>query len=217
MAKLMEGRKTTVRNLVLMLAGSLALGYLAITVIGNPIVAAQVGRRIPADTPVVLLGGSVKLEEHSFPVQNWQPGPLPTRYYYAPAGKSIATIVVKNNPGDGDGAGLTDRLSIPVRGASWEIDLVTDEAHGIAVKIQPDSTTPTNIDATAVSGALCFDSGNKRLNYSHSVCSADGISSPGTDTFTNVIVKINNVSIATLNCVNYDGTLPNKCKIVLRP
>jgi hypothetical protein len=124
MAKLMEGRKTTVRNLVLMLAGSLALGYLAITVIGNPIVAAQVGRRIPADTPVVLLGGSVKLEEHSFPVQNWQPGPLPTRYYYAPAGKSIATI------------------------------------------------------------ALCFDSGNKRLNYSHSVCSADGISSPGTDTFT---------------------------------
>ena len=130
MAKLMAGRKTTVRNLVLMLAGSLALGYLAITVIGNPIVAAQ----RPGDTPVVLIGGSVKLEEHSFPVQNWQPGPLPTRYYYAPAGKSIATIVVKNNPGDGDDPGLTDRLNIPIPpGASWEIDLFTNEA-GIGEK-----------------------------------------------------------------------------------
>ena len=214
MAKLLEGRKTTVRNLVLMLAGSLALGYLAIKVMGNSIVAAQVVRPLAlGDTPVVLIGGSVKLEEHSRTGQNWLPvTPLTT--YGAPAGDPILTIVVKNNPGDGDGDALTDRLRIPVPvGASWEIDLATDEVHGTAVKIQPDSTTPTNIDATAITGALCFDSGNKRLNYSHSVCS--GGNSPGTDTFTNIIVKINNVPIGTFNCVNSAGA-PNLCKIVLK-
>jgi hypothetical protein len=111
MAKLMRGRKKTVRNFVLMLAGGLALGYLAIMVIGNPIVAAQL---IPNDTPVVLLGGSVTLGEHSSVAsQNWQ-SVTPQTEYAAPAGSPIATIVVKNNPGDGDGDGSTDRLRIPI-------------------------------------------------------------------------------------------------------
>jgi len=212
MAKLMRGRKNTVRNFVLMLAGGLALGYLAIMVIGNPIVAAQL---IPNDTPVVLLGGSVTLGEHSSVAsQNWQ-SVTPQTEYAAPAGSPIATIVVKNNPSDVDGDGSTDRLRIPVpAGASWEIDLATAEVFGIAVKIQPDSTTPTNIDATAITGALCIDSGQKNLSYSHSSC--NGPTPVGIDTFTGVTVKINNVSIGTLTCVNADGTLPNKCKIVLK-
>jgi hypothetical protein len=196
----------TKRNLVLMLAGSLALGYLAIMVIGNSIVEAQ-GR---GDTPVVLIGGSVTLGERSSDAnQNWQPITA-QKAYYAPAGTSIDTIVIKNNPDDGS----TDRLSIPVAGVPWEIDLFTTEVTGIAVKIQPDSTTPTNIDATAVSGTLCLR--NKDLYYSHAVCPAGGGPPPqGADHFANVTIKINNVAIGTLNCVNYAGA-PNKCRIVLK-
>jgi hypothetical protein len=171
-------------------------------------------RTTRGDTPVVLVGDSVILGEHSSSAgDNWQ-SVTPTTKYDAPAG-TVVMIVVKNNPGDGDGDTGTDRLRIPIPtapGTTWEIDLYTNEVNGIAVTIKPNST---NIEATAVSGALCFDSGNKNLNYSHTVCSGGGTSSPGPDTFNNVVVKINNISIGTLNCVNYAGA-PNLCKIVLK-
>jgi hypothetical protein len=209
MAKLLEGRKARVRNLVFVLAGSLVLGYLAITVIGIPIVSAQ----RPGDTPVVLIGGSVTLGARSSVAGQIWHSITTQKAYFAPGGSAIVAIVVKN----ADSNNATDRLNIPIPpGASWEIDLFTKEVSGVAVKIQPDSGTPTNIDATAASGVLCPNSANTDLYYSHTTCPAGNAPPPKpADTFDNVVVKINTFTVGTLNCVTLSGAA-NHCRIVLK-
>jgi hypothetical protein len=219
MAKLMEERKTTVRNLVLMVAGSLALGYLAITVIGNPIVAAQ--DRRPGDTPVVLVGGSLRFKAGRAAANDaWQQVVLNQEYYY-PATYQVKVIVLKNSSdGDGDGPDpddkkrKTDRTRVPITNPNWRADLYTLAAANTPVAhLVPQANYQIHLVLDDQSGSLCpVGTPIQRVTYSPSKdCNNQSVS------FSKINITVNGVPATppSLPCQDAAGT-NNSCKIVLR-
>jgi hypothetical protein len=219
MAKLVEGRKAGVRNLVLMLARSLALGYLPIMVIGNPIAVAQ----RPGDTPVVLIGGSLEFKggrgAHN---DAWQQVVLNQEYYY-PASYRVGVIALKQKPtstGNGpdrdDADSRTDKTPVPISNPNWRADLFTVASPNrpVAHLMADPVTLQIHIILDDTNGKLCTV-GNpiERVTYVPSKDCNDKLFN-----FSKINITVNGVAATPGSLPCQAATGPNyKCKIVLRP
>jgi hypothetical protein len=187
----------------------IAVGFGVVVLVGLVYVAQirNVNAQAHGDTPVVLVGGSVTLGEHSSSGSDWSPATTPGTSYTAPAASAISAIVVKATPSDPDADSPNDRLHINVpMGNSWKIDILTSQLGNTkAVTITPSGS---NIVATANTGQFCHV--GRDLRYSHN-SNCPNPNQPD-DTFSSVIVTINEIQIGNLNCNT--GTL-GLCKIVL--
>ncbi len=219
MAKLMEGREARVRNLVLMLARSLALGYLAITVIGSPMAEAQHG---PGDTPVVLIGGSLRFKGGMATANDsWQQVVLNKDYYY-PASYPVGVIVLKQkakSKGDGpdpdDANPGTDRTPVPISNPSWRADLFTVASPNtpVAHLMASPGSLQIHIVLDDANGYLCpVGTPIKKVTYNPTKnCTTHAVS------FSKVNITVNGVAATpgSLTCQDSAGTNYH-CKIVLR-
>jgi hypothetical protein len=226
MAKLVEERKTMVRNLVLMLAGSLALGYLSIMVIGSPIVAAQ--DRRPGDTPVVLVGGSLRFKAGSTTANDaWQQVVQNQDYYY-PATYKVRAIVLKKSldagtdgPDSDDTNSHTDKTKVKIsKTDSWRVDLFTRASPNTAVAHLEPQANGIHIILDAMSGALCpFGSPIVRVTYSTTrPCPADPNDPAYGVTFSQIQITVNShppPPPPPIIC-QADGATVGQCKIVFR-
>jgi hypothetical protein len=218
MAKRMDGRKTTMRNLVL--AGGLALGYLAIVVIGNRIVAAQ--NRRPGDTPVVLIGGSLRFKAGSTIANDaWQQKVLNQDYWY-PAYR-LAVIALKqktasigDDPDVDDVDTTTDTTRIPISNSNWRADLFTVASGNkpVAHLAGTRANLQIHIILDDTKGNLCPVGKPiiKKVTYVPSRdCNDDSLK------FSKINVTVNGVATtpASLNCPA-TPTGDHHCKIVFR-
>ena len=214
MTKLTGKRKNTIRNFVLMLAGTLTLGYLVAALTGSPI-AADRGPFRPGDTPVVLVGGSLRFKAGRAAAGNaWQQVTQYKDYHY-PANYKVKFIVVKISPdphGDGpdgdDTNAATDKLRVDISNASsWQVDayIATSTDPVASLKLAADGM----IHLTG-NGNLCpFGTPIKRIFYSTD-CSSEAVK------FSQINITVNNNPAGTLSCLDGMGDPLGQCKIVLR-
>lgn len=213
---------TAKRNLVLIGAGCLVMGGLAIgcsrSAVPKPQVVPFGGK---GDSPVVLVGGSLIFRAHLNP---WQPVSA-TEYYVSP-GSSVKTIVVKAKPAmDSDTGGntgddnnaATDAIKVDVSQAtSWKID---EYAGGAVV-----TTLSLNADGTihlvqTGGGYLCPTDGKQKnkIEFTQDAGCNNSV------TFTQVGISATypaqqgpqTITLGTLACVD-ENFNPGNCRIVLR-
>jgi hypothetical protein len=224
MAKLTEERKTAIRNV--MLAGSLALGSLAAAVLGNPVAAGQ-GPFRPGDTPVVLVGGSLRFKAGRGAAGDaWQQVTQYKEYFY-PASYQVKVIVLKNkpisngdNPDPDDSDQTTDKTAVPISDpTAWRIDLFTSASpsNPVAHLVPQANGKEIHIILDDPNGSLC-PKGNpiKRVNYESS-----GNCTNKKPKFSQIKITVNGQPPpsplpSTLTCQDAMGDPQGKCKFVLR-
>jgi hypothetical protein len=181
----------------------------------------------PVDTPVVLIGGSLKL----MPTKTWTPLPPGSGNGYSTAGTApIATIVIMNNS---DGAGTdptTDRLRVSIPdNTTWSVDLFTQKPfpNKAKVTIRPEtdmSVIDMVLDNPQV-GILCPDPTTNppaptMVYYNDSGKCPNPPASDGQTSFTSMTVTVGANVVGTLNCfdavVTPGSVGPNHCKVVFR-
>jgi len=180
------------------------------------------------DTPVVLLGGSLKLMQASTSAtKTWTP--LGTGIGYSTAGTGpISTIVIKNNSGGSD---ETDRLQVSIPdNTSWSVDLFTQKPfpNKAKVTISPEanmSTIDMVLDNNGQIGILCPDPTTSPANpttvyYNDSGKCPSPAASDAQTVFTSMTVTVDSIVVGSLNCfdavVTPGSVSPNHCKIVFR-
>jgi hypothetical protein len=156
----------------------------------------------PGDTPIVIVGGSVKLNQGAS--NDWTP--VTAGASSTTAAGPITAIVVKD-ASDGD------KLTIAVDPSStWEIDINSDLTPGTPAVIITPGTVKTNLNVKAAdSKGQLVKVGAKDLRFRRkSACPSGNCDAVG---LTSITVIVDSVSLGTFNC-NQSG--PKQCKIVLR-
>jgi hypothetical protein len=181
------------------------------------------------DTPVVLLGGSLKLmQASSSATKTWTP--LGTGNGYSTSGTGpISTIVIMNNS---NGAGTdTDRLRVSIPDSTtWSVDLYTQKPfpNKAKVTISPDASNMSVIDMVLDNpqvGILCPDPTTSPGNpttvyYNDSGKCPNPAAADAQTVFTSMTVTVNSQVVGTLNCfdavVTPGSVSANHCKVVFR-
>lgn len=188
---------------------------------------------LAVDTPVVLIGGSLRLKQHSTSgTTTWTPLGDGRNGYSTSGTGPIATIVIKNNSDQNDeGDPSTDRLQVSIPGnTAWKVDLYTDKPapNTPKVTISPEanlSVIDMVLDNSQI-GILCPDPTTSRANPKEVDYNENGKcpSQPGPDlatSFTSMTVTVGNNVVGSLNCFDAVATPgsvtpPNHCKVVFR-
>jgi hypothetical protein len=181
------------------------------------------------DTPVVLLGGSLKLmQASSGTTKTWTP--LGTGNGYSTSGTGpISTIVIMNNS---NGAGTdTDRLRVSIPdNTTWSVDLYTQKPfpNKAKVTISSDASNANAIDMVLDNpqvGILCPDpttspASPTTVYYNDSGKCPNPAAADTQTVFTNMTVTVNSQVVGSLNCfdavVTPGSVSSNHCKIAFR-
>jgi hypothetical protein len=219
MAKLTKEGTTAMRNFSLMLVGSLALGYVALAIIGNPVVSAR------GDTPVVLAGDTLRFKAGSTdPGDNWTQVTPNQDYFYLATYKVRAVVLKKtvdagtDGPDNDDINSHTDKTKTKIpKNASWRVDLFTGDTAVAHLEPQPNGI---HIIRDVRSGALCpFENPIVRVLYSATgSCPTDPKDPAYVVTFSQIKITINGQPPPNPQPVpcQANGATVGHCKIVLR-
>lgn len=212
MAKLIEERETTTRNIVLMLARSLALACVALAVFHSPAAAQGKG-----DTPVVLVGGSVHFKAGSQPTaDDWQEKTKNQDYFYT-VNLPVNVIVLKNSsaadgnsPDPDDSNPTTDNNRISISDPnSWRVDLFTLASPSVPVAHLEPQADGIHIILDDAKGQLC-PTPNQIAYQPTADCSQDK-----KPKFSQINLIVASKQVANLTCMDAKGH-KNKCRFVLR-
>jgi hypothetical protein len=214
MAKQTEERKTAMRNLVRMLAGTLALGYLTLAAIGNPAAAQGPGGK--GDTPVVLVGGSFDFKAGNMTTgDGWKPK-TPNKDYFYSANNPLKVIALKTSytkdgtpPDADDSNSATDHTRISISNpTSWQVQLYTEESASTSVAHLEPQGNDIHIIVDSATGALCFTA-NQLIFQPSGDCKAKDKTK-----FSQINIIVGGQQVASLSCL-VNGK-KNKCRFVLR-
>ena len=213
-----QDKRFTTATLVLVGLGFLLIGGVVTAVFEKPDI---VGPKGPSDTPVILVGDSMKFKTGVVGSPWAQVGKTPFVSYSVGAALQPSLIVVRTNTGATD----SDVLKVDVPTAAWEVDEFVAGNPTAVASITPypsGSTTPTGLAANVVpgnTGVLCPSNSYTQLDYypSNTGSGSNCSGTPVSFSQISILVLVNGVmqTVGTLDCEDASHT-QYLCKIQFR-